>query len=118
MIANVWLARPARVTPSAAKLVFHVAELLLEVGNLFFLGGNFFILLVNFLACELFIHGFLGVGVILQIGFFRFALKDAQCFFRVRDFPALCCKALAPGGFGVGIFLFFGRAFFCNWSCI
>ena len=112
MAASVWLACPARVTPGAVKLVFHVAELLLEVGNFFFLSGNFIVFLVNFLACELFVHGLLWVRVILQIGFFGFALQDAKCFLGVGDFSALSRKALAPGGFRIGIFLFLRLAVF------
>src|SRR6266853_4834930 len=112
-----WLARPARVTPGAVKLVFHVIELLLEIGNFFFLRGNFVVLLVNFLACELFVHGLLWVRVILQIGFFSFALQDAKCFFRIGNFLSLSRKALAPGGFGVGIFLFFFLAVFGDGGC-
>src|ERR1700693_1280724 len=117
MIATVWLARPARVTAGVVKLVFHVAELLLEVGNFFFLSGNFIVFLVNFLACELFVHGLLWVRVILQIGFFSFTLQDAKCFLGVGDFPSLSRKALAPGGFGVGIFLFLCLAVFGDGGC-
>src|SRR5260370_33339428 len=79
------LARPARITAGTAKLVLQAAELLFEVGNFFFLGGNFIVLLVDIRARILFLHGLLWVRVILEIGFFGFTLKNAQCFFCVGN---------------------------------
>src|SRR5438067_1585583 len=111
------LARPARITASAAKLIFEITELLLQVSDFFFLGGDFVILLINFLTGVLLAHGFLRVGIILDIGLFSFAPQDCEFLLSIGDFPALSGKALAPGGFGVGVLIFFSSVRFGSNGC-
>src|SRR6516162_5170905 len=102
------LARPARVTPAAADFVFHIAELLPESSDFFLLGRDFVILFVDLLSGELLIHGLLRIGIVLDTRFFGFALQNVQFLFGVGNFLALRGEALAPGLFGVGIFLLSG----------
>ena len=63
------------------------------------------LLFVDVLAGVLLVHGFLRVGIILNLGFLRFALEDVEFFFGARDFVALIFEAVAPGGFGLGVFI-------------
>src|SRR2546429_6105751 len=111
------LARPARITASAAKLIFEITELLLQVSDFFFLSSDFVVLLINFLTGVLLAHGYLRIGIILDIGLFSFALQDCEFLLGVGNFPALSGKALAPGGFGVGVLIFFSSVRFGSNGC-
>ena len=71
-------AGPAGVAAAGAQLVFHITELLFESGDFLFLGFHFGVLIVDFVARELLFQGFLRVGIVLEIGFLAFALKEQE----------------------------------------
>ena len=89
-------AGPSRVAAGLLQLVFHIGELLLKLGNLLLFRVNFGLRIVDVLAGVLLLHGFLRVGIILNLGLLQFALQHVEFCLRLGDLCPLIGEALAP----------------------